>query len=123
MLVLVHRAELLEQACDKIRRANLDLKIAVEQAGRLADPTCDVVVASVPTLGRRGAQRLKRLDPNRFFGVVVDEAHHATAATYRRVLDYVGVFEAECDHHRYCRCHPRSQSYDPAGSFRFFRRI
>jgi len=42
MLVLAHRAELLEQACDKIQRANPDLKIAVEQAGRIADPACDV---------------------------------------------------------------------------------
>ena len=95
MLVLAHRAELLEQACDKIRRANPDLKIAVEQAGRIADPDCDVVVASVPTLGRRGSKRLSRLDPNRFFLIVVDEAHHATATTYKRVLDFFGVFEAE----------------------------
>jgi superfamily II DNA or RNA helicase len=95
MLVLAHRAELLEQACDKIRRANPDLKIAVEQAGRVADPACDVVVASVPTLGRRGSKRLQRLDPDRFFLIVVDEAHHATAATYRRVLEYFGVFEAD----------------------------
>ncbi len=95
MLVLAHRAELLEQACDKIRCANPDLKIAVEQAGRSADPACDVVVASVPTLGRRGSKRLQRLDPNRFFLIVVDEAHHATAATYKRVLEYFGVFAAD----------------------------
>jgi len=95
MLVLAHRAELLEQACDKIRRANPDLKIAVEQAGRVADPADDVVVASVPTLGRRGSKRLQRLDPNRFLLVVVDEAHHATAATYKRVFEYFGVFEAD----------------------------
>ncbi len=95
MLVLAHRAELLEQACDKIRRANPGLRVAVEQAGRNADPDCDVVVASVPTLGRQGSKRLQRLDPNRFFLIVVDEAHHATAATYKRVLDYFGVFDPE----------------------------
>ena len=95
MLVLAHRAELLEQACEKIRRANPDLIIAVEQAERVANPDCDVVVASVPTLGRRGSKRLQRLDPNRFYLIVVDEAHHATAATYKRVLDYFGVFEAD----------------------------
>jgi len=95
MLVLAHRAELLEQACEKIRWANPDLKIAVEQAGRVADPDCDVVVASVPTLGRRGSKRLQRLDPNRFFLIVVDEAHHTTAVTYKRVLDYFGVFDAD----------------------------
>jgi ATP-dependent helicase IRC3 len=92
MLVLAHRAELLDQARDKIRRANPELRVEVEQANRSADPDCDVVVASVPTLGRKGSKRLKRLDPDRFFLIVVDEAHHATAETYKRVLDYFGVF-------------------------------
>lgn len=92
MLVLAHREELLDQARDKLVRANPDLKVAVEQAGRNADPDSDVVVASVPTLGRKGSKRLQRLDPERFFLIVVDEAHHATAATYTRVLEHFGVF-------------------------------
>jgi hypothetical protein len=54
-----------------------------------------VVVASVPTLGRRGSKRLQRLDPDQFFLIVVDEAHHATADTYKRVLEYFGVFDPE----------------------------
>ena len=95
MLVLAHRQELLDQACDKIRRANPNLCVSVEQAGRSADPDCDVVVASVPTLGRKGSKRLQRLDPDRFFLIVVDEAHHATAATYIRVLEYFGVFSPD----------------------------
>ncbi len=92
MLVLAQRQELLDQARDKIRRANPDLSVEVEQAGRSADPDCNVVVASVPTLGRKGSKRLKRLDPDRFFLIVVDEAHHATAETYKRVLEYFGAF-------------------------------
>jgi len=95
MLVLAHRQELLDQACDKIRQANHRLCVAVEQAGRSADTDCDVVVASVPTLGRMGSTRLQRLDPDRFFLIVIDEAHHATAATYKRVLEYFGVFAPE----------------------------
>ena len=38
MLVLAHRAELLDQACDKLRQANPDLRVEIEQAGRVADP-------------------------------------------------------------------------------------
>ncbi len=95
MLILAHRSELLDQACHKIRQANPDLNVAVEQAGRVADPSCDVVVASVPTLGRKESKRLKRLDPDRFYLIVVDEAHHATAKTYTRVLEYFGVFEED----------------------------
>ena len=45
-----------------------------------------VVVASMQTLARES--RLVRL-PRRFETVVVDEAHHATADSYRRVLDWV----------------------------------
>ncbi|MFC1886033.1 DEAD/DEAH box helicase [Thermodesulfobacteriota bacterium] len=92
MLVLAHRKELLDQACDKIKRANPDLCVEVEQAGRIADPDCNVVAASVPTLGRKDSKRLKRLDPDRFFLIVVDEAHHATADTYKRILEYFDVF-------------------------------
>ena len=95
MLVLAHRAELLDQACDKLRQANPDLRVEIEQAGRVADPDSHVVVASVPTLGRKGSGRLPRLDPDRFFLIVVDEAHHATAKTYRRILKYFGVFEPD----------------------------
>jgi superfamily II DNA or RNA helicase len=54
-----------------------------------------VVVASVPTLGRKGSKRLNRLEPDRFFLIVVDEAHHATAKTYRRILKYLGVFDPD----------------------------
>jgi superfamily II DNA or RNA helicase len=93
MIVLAHRAELLDQARDKIRQANPNLRVEVEQAGRSAAPDCDVVVASVPTLGRRGSTRLERLNPERFYLAVVDEAHHATADTYRRVLKHLGLFE------------------------------
>lgn len=92
MLVLAHRAELLDQARDKIMLANPDLRVEVEQAGRSADPGSHVVVASVPTLGRKESKRLRRLDPDRFLLIVVDEAHHATAKTYRRILEYFGVF-------------------------------
>ncbi len=95
MLVLAHRAELLDQARDKIRNANPDLRIEIEQAGRVADPESQVVVASVPTLGHKGSKRLGRLDPDNIFLIVVDEAHHATAETYKRVLKHFGVFDPE----------------------------
>src|SRR5262249_28155076 len=48
--------------------------------------TAPVVVASVQTLARPA--RLARLTAD-FVTVVIDEAHHATAATYSRVLAHV----------------------------------
>jgi ATP-dependent helicase IRC3 len=93
MLVLAHREELVDQARDKILSANPGLTVGIEQAGRKADPDSDVVVASVPTLGRGNSRRIERLDPDRFFLVVVDEAHHSTATTYKRVLERFGVMD------------------------------
>jgi len=45
----------------------------------------DVVVASVQTLSR--PKRLARMTPD-FNTIVIDEAHHAPAASYRRILHY-----------------------------------
>jgi len=93
MLVLAHREELLTQARDKILRANPELKVDIEQAKSRAGTDSDVVIASVPTLGRKGSNRIDALGPDAFNLIVVDEAHHATAATYKRVLERFGVFE------------------------------
>lgn len=87
MLVLAHRDELLEQAAEKIRHWNPDLSISIEQADQYADPEADVIIASVATLGRKVSKRRERFDWSHITKLVVDEAHHATASTYRIVID------------------------------------
>ncbi len=104
MLVIAHREELLDQAADKIHRANPDLAIAIDQADRVASPHADVVIASIQTLAARGFSRLRRLiayHQLRFRIVVVDEAHHAPAPTYRTALVHLGflpAIEASTEH-------------------------
>jgi hypothetical protein len=95
MLILAHRAELLNQARDKLLAANPALKVGIEQAGQSASESSDVVVASVPTVGRRGSRRLTRLDPDQFSIVVIDEAHHATAESYRRIVEHLGLMQSD----------------------------
>ena len=51
-----------------------------------------VVIASVPTLARGDGARLSRFNPDDFSIVVVDEAHHAVAPSYRRIFDHFGLF-------------------------------
>jgi len=92
LLVLAHREELLLQARDKFRSVDPELKAEIEQAGSRAAADAKVVIASVPTLARSGA-RLSRLQPDEFSIVVVDEAHHAVAPSYRRIFDHFGLFE------------------------------
>jgi len=87
MLVVAHREELLDQAAQKIQQSNPELSVSIEQGNNHAERT-DVVVASVATLGRADGRRIQRFERHYFNTVVVDEAHHAAAPTYRRVLDY-----------------------------------
>jgi superfamily II DNA or RNA helicase len=83
-LILAHRDELIQQVVDKLRLVDPTLPLGVVQAAH-DELTAPTVVASVQTLSRR--TRLTRLVPD-FCTIVIDEAHHAPAPTYRRILDY-----------------------------------
>ncbi|KAJ1819157.1 DEAD DEAH box helicase, partial [Coemansia sp. RSA 2599] len=87
-LVLAHREELLVQAASQIQRASPELIVDIDQGSRLANPAADVIVASVPTLGRAQSDRLLRYDPRRFKCVIIDEAHHAAAESYGKVIEH-----------------------------------
>jgi superfamily II DNA or RNA helicase len=90
-LVLAHRDELLQQAVAKLRLIDPTAQIGMVKADE-NDVDAPVVVASVQTLSR--PQRLAQLRPG-FATLVVDEAHHATAPTYRRILRHCGAFQAD----------------------------
>ncbi len=81
-LVLAHRTELLEQGLHKLTACGV--RAQIEQGGRRATPDASCVVASVQTL--RGA-RLERWDRDSFDLIVIDEAHHATAAGYQAIVE------------------------------------
>jgi len=88
VLVLAHRQELVEQARSKIA-AWCDDVVAVEMANRREFTRPDgerpkIAVASIQTLRRR----LHLIPRKAFRIVVIDEAHHATADTYRAVLEH-----------------------------------
>ena len=89
-LVVAHRNELLEQATAAMARVGLSCDL--EQASDFAPvdgglfgegALADVVVASVATLH---ARRLARWPHDAFATVIVDEAHHSCAATYRAIV-------------------------------------
>ena len=85
-LVLAHRDELIQQASRRLSQYT-GRQVDVEQADAVAYVRGkDTVVASVQTLSRAG--RLNRFPVDAFGLVVVDEAHHAPAETYRRILDH-----------------------------------
>ena len=90
ILVMAHRDELVQQAVEKIDY-HIDERPEVEMGERVAGrhgilARSNVVVTSVQTMSR--PSRMGRFDPEEFGLLIIDEAHHAPAATYRRVVDY-----------------------------------
>lgn len=91
MLVIAHREELLEQAADKIQKANPGHWVSIEQGARYASAQADVIVASIQTLSARKCQRLRELQRRHRFRIVVyDECHHCASPTARNVLTWLG---------------------------------
>ena len=80
--ILVHRAELLDQASRSL--SGMDVQHGIIAAKRGMDLSHAVQVASVGTLSRR-----LHLLPRDFFQLlVVDEAHHSSAGTWAKILQH-----------------------------------
>ena len=87
VLVLAHRGELIDQAAARLE-SMCGFPVAVEQAGRHWDDIVEigmpVCVGSVQTLQ---GDRLDAFPLDTYKVLVVDEAHHAVADSYRRIID------------------------------------
>ncbi|MFG3205535.1 DUF3427 domain-containing protein [Streptomyces sp. NPDC048192] len=85
LLFVAHRKEILKQSLRTYREVLDDASFGeLLHAGQ--DPReWNHVFASVQSLN---VQRLEQLAPDHFDIIVIDEFHHATASTYRRVIDH-----------------------------------
>lgn len=91
-LVIAHRKELLTQAIAKLTDANPDARIGLLQ-GTTKQYRAEIVVASVQTASTDATLVLLR---SRQWGlIIIDECHHAQAATYQKVLRELGAFEPD----------------------------
>ena len=100
-LVIAHREELIWQARSKIE-AVTGYKFQVEMGGYRANGNFEPdlfnpenvgdagVVATVQTLtaGGDGLGRMTKFLPTDFGLLIIDESHHATSSSYRRLMDY-----------------------------------
>src|ERR1700761_7176932 len=93
ILFLVHLDQLAQQAAKAMANWNPGVWVGVEMASQYAGPMDDFVVASVPTLGRKGSERIKRLHPGDFSAIIQDEAHIGMADSFKRVYDHFGLLE------------------------------
>ena len=79
-LILSHRDELVRQP-----QKYFDCSFGIEKANEESDQE-EVVSASIQTISR--SSRLEKFSPDAFDTIIVDEAHHAAAPTYKKVLSY-----------------------------------
>ena len=84
-LFIAHRDEILKQALRIFRRVMPTQRLGLFNS-ESKDVDADVVFASVQTLSR--LEHLRTFPRDYFAHVTVDEFHHASADTYRRILDH-----------------------------------
>lgn len=88
-LILVHREELLKQTYDKAKLCGYEEENLALVTSEKKEEFKKLTIAMVPTLIRN----LDLYNPDSIEMVIIDEAHHATAASYMNILKYFKVFE------------------------------
>ena len=86
VLFVAHREEILNQAIDNFRRVRPNASIG-RMISAQRETNADLLFASVQTLGR--TEHLNGFAATAFDYIIIDEFHHAAAATYRRIIDYL----------------------------------
>ncbi|MDZ7674561.1 MAG: DEAD/DEAH box helicase family protein [Acidimicrobiales bacterium] len=86
LLFVAHREQILDQSRRTFREALLEPSFGEKLVGGERPSEGTHVFASIQSLHSLGAEHL---DPTGFDVVIVDEFHHAEAATYRAVLDHL----------------------------------
>lgn len=81
VLWAAHRTELVEQGARACAAMGLHVGVVAAGSGMADDPAAHVAVASLDTLNARDIRPTSDV-------VIIDEAHHACAATYRGILDH-----------------------------------
>jgi len=92
IMMLAHRAELIYQADNHIQNiceVESDIEMGDVWATSFKTFKADVVISTVQTqIAGRDGGRMTRFDPNEFSLLIIDEAHHAPAITYKRIIEY-----------------------------------
>ncbi|KZW02674.1 P-loop containing nucleoside triphosphate hydrolase protein [Exidia glandulosa HHB12029] len=86
-MVIVNSVELAKQAAAQAERLFPEMTVEIEQGQKhVATANADLTIATYQTLMR--GTRIHKFDPAEMKAVIVDEAHHAAAPSYQRVLGH-----------------------------------
>lgn len=93
IMVIAHREELINQAAEKIKAVSgitPDIEMAEQHADSSLFSRSPIVISTVQTLTNGPADncRLLKFDPFQFSRLIIDEAHHAPANSYRRIFKH-----------------------------------
>ena len=93
IMVLAHMEELVGQAwrkLDKVTGESPDTEMGEWSSNEWGAYKSNIVVGTIQTqISKRGDdRRMHKFDPDEFSLLIIDEAHHAAAQSYRRVIDY-----------------------------------
>ena len=88
-LILAHREELLLQARDKMLQVWPQADVGLLRRKETHGLQSEICIASVQTASQ--PKRLAALQTRNFELVIIDEAHHATAESYCKILGALGV--------------------------------
>lgn len=90
-MVLAHTEELIWQAKRKLEDVGLRVEVEMGElkSGGSFDGDADVIVSTVQTHNSKwldGSKRMTKFRPQNFSVLVIDEAHHAAAGSYREII-------------------------------------
>ena len=93
VMFAVHMDQLAQQASKAMRHWNPGEFVGTEMAGQTAGALDKFVIASIPTLGRKGSDRIRKFAPDEFDAIIQDEAHIGMADSFKRVYDHFGLLD------------------------------
>ncbi|KAG6912005.1 hypothetical protein DXG01_000253 [Tephrocybe rancida] len=86
-IIIVNSIELARQSANQVALLFPSWSVQIEQGSKhSATGDADVTVATYQTL--LNAKRLGKFDPRQLKAIIIDEAHHAAAPSYRRLLSH-----------------------------------
>ena len=86
VLFLVHRNQIAKQAQKSFRKVFSGQVSMGLVTGKYQEYDKDFIFATIQTLSKE--ENLHRYEKNTFDAIVIDEAHHSSANSYKKVLDY-----------------------------------
>ncbi len=86
ILFLVHRNQIAKQALKSYRKIFEDKVTMGLVTGKYQDYDSDIVFATIQTLSK--IENLNRYNKKYWDLIIIDEAHHSSADSYKRIMDY-----------------------------------